>query len=200
MIALCNKHHDQADAGAFTNEQLKSLKSSPFIQDFVSGEFNWRRSKLAVVSGTNLYYNNAILLRINGRDIIWFTDDENGIKLLNIDANAVQMRDSMWIARSQVRDIISPPSGKKLEVRLLNDDFIKMFFKECSSYESLTDQYDLRLHPRIRKDIEFPMTLIEISAHLFDGKLIINSNGINAGISFQHSFFGNSMVCFEIWK
>jgi hypothetical protein len=29
MIALCRQHHDKADAGAFTRDQLRELKTRP---------------------------------------------------------------------------------------------------------------------------------------------------------------------------
>lgn len=51
MIALCREHHDKADAGAYTREQLHELKKNPRTKDVV-GKFDWMRNKLMLVAGS----------------------------------------------------------------------------------------------------------------------------------------------------
>jgi hypothetical protein len=43
MVALCREHHDKADAGAFTREQLRQLKTK---RARVTGRFDWMRQDL----------------------------------------------------------------------------------------------------------------------------------------------------------
>jgi len=42
MIALCLQHHKEADAGTFTEAQLKQLKKTSASRE-VKGRFNWKR-------------------------------------------------------------------------------------------------------------------------------------------------------------
>jgi hypothetical protein len=40
MVALCLQHHEQADAGTFTNEQLRQFKATG-CGGSPEGRFNW---------------------------------------------------------------------------------------------------------------------------------------------------------------
>jgi hypothetical protein len=53
MIALCLDHAARADAGAFTNDQLRTLKREGRDRaTAIRGRFDWmRRDLLAVVGG-----------------------------------------------------------------------------------------------------------------------------------------------------
>jgi hypothetical protein len=44
MVALCREHHDKADAGAFTRDQLRQLKTKRAHR--VTGRFDWMRQDL----------------------------------------------------------------------------------------------------------------------------------------------------------
>ncbi|MEP7217736.1 MAG: hypothetical protein ABI876_02405 [Bacteroidota bacterium] len=49
MIALCAEHHKKADAGAFTDDQLRQFKQrgvDPAIE--IKGRFDWLRNRLLV--------------------------------------------------------------------------------------------------------------------------------------------------------
>ena len=60
MIALCARHHDEADGGRWTRLQLRGMKSSPYLRE--SGELptggrklRWQREHLLVRAGGSLY-------------------------------------------------------------------------------------------------------------------------------------------------
>lgn len=85
MIALCPIHHRQADAGAYTKEQLHNLKAEGKQRATeVKGKFDWLRNKLLAVVGGNFYYEVPIIFQRQNEPIIWFNRDEEGYLLLNL--------------------------------------------------------------------------------------------------------------------
>jgi hypothetical protein len=71
MIALCQEHHDKADAGAFTQDQLRELKQQGANQsEDVRGRFDWLRRDLLAVVGGNMYYDTPIIFHLANQPII----------------------------------------------------------------------------------------------------------------------------------
>ena len=63
MIALCRSHHDNADTGAFTKEQLHELKLHP-NSDIAEGKFNWMRNDSLCAIGSMFIFNPYVILNI----------------------------------------------------------------------------------------------------------------------------------------
>src|SRR5688500_4829581 len=76
MIALCAEHHAKADAGAFTEEQLRTFNS--LCPGSVSGRFDYLRHKLLGVVGGNFFFETPVLVQASGEPQIWWSRDENG--------------------------------------------------------------------------------------------------------------------------
>jgi len=140
MIALCPQHHRQADGGAYTDNQLQEFKTKAREEfDKVEGKFEYLRHKILLIAGGNFYLNNSIDVAINGKPAIWFENDEDDYKLLNIELldknNNVyfKIRNNVWIITNDVKDIECPPSGKKLGIYFNNGDYIKLEFKELKN-------------------------------------------------------------------
>lgn len=118
MIALCSTHHDAADAGAFTKEQLQTLKRSENAR--VGGTFQWRRKHTVFGCGGNYAYRCNSMLRLSGIDIVYFEKDAQGFDTLSLNIYDVclnrifEMRQNDWIARTDVDDLDAPPSQKTL--------------------------------------------------------------------------------------
>lgn len=72
MIALCRQHHDKADAGAFTEEQLRRLKE-PKQRKAIGARFDWRHHPLMAVIGGSFYYEPRIVFRYRGANVLFFT-------------------------------------------------------------------------------------------------------------------------------
>ncbi|MDB5524788.1 MAG: motif domain protein [Rhizobium sp.] len=89
MIALCARHHDAADAGAFANEQLIELKTRKSLQ--VGSKFDWRRNHTVFVCGGSYAYNCESMLRMSGIDIIYFQKDDDGYDTLSLNIYDVCM-------------------------------------------------------------------------------------------------------------
>lgn len=51
MIALCVGHHKKADGGAYTCDQLRTLKSNRAQANSIRGEFEWLRNELLAFVG-----------------------------------------------------------------------------------------------------------------------------------------------------
>src|SRR5688500_18672588 len=69
MIALCLEHHAQADAGLWTNEQLRNFKRNPYVDDAVRMPWPWTPESMVVRAGRTLVVGSGSPLRIEGRPI-----------------------------------------------------------------------------------------------------------------------------------
>jgi len=170
MIALCQEHHDKADAGAFTQDQLRELKSQGAARsEDVKGQFDWLRRDLLAAVGGNLYYDTPIIFHLNNRPIIWFTRDADGYMLLNVNMLStseeprMQMRDNFWLLQGTPLDLESPPNGKLLRVRYSNGDSLEVKFFQLDIASSAVSHYSQRqVSSLIERGVTFPLTAVEI--------------------------------------
>jgi hypothetical protein len=125
MVALCLQHHKEADGGAFTNQQLRDLKTNGYmlrIGGAPGGRFNWRREQLILDAGGGFFARCPVFLEMAGRPMVWLTADDQGNQLLNLDmwdrsGNLMfSMRDNDWIVL-EADDVEAPPNAKSLIVR-----------------------------------------------------------------------------------
>lgn len=83
MIALCLPHHNSADHGAFTNEQLYSLKKNPFLKSnqSITGKFLWNRKAIFLFVGSHGFLNPYIEITKSQKPIfrIYTVGNENGL-------------------------------------------------------------------------------------------------------------------------
>lgn len=154
MIALCREHADKADNGSYTDDQLRAMKESGRKDaDVVAGKFDWLRHELVCVVGGSLYYRCPTILEINGHKCIWFEEDDTGHQLLNFHVPALSgerrasLRNNFWTVTTGVEEVISPPSGRTLEVRYSGGDRFRIEFDSMNSGAALVDQY-----PQFRRD------------------------------------------------
>lgn len=90
MVALCRDHHPEADAGAFTIEQLHHMKREREGRDrnnAIGARFNWMRDKLLAVVGGNFHYETPIVLRVQHVPVVWFNRDPSGRPLVNCECS-----------------------------------------------------------------------------------------------------------------
>lgn len=106
MIALCAEHHKKADAGAFTKDQLKLLKTNTGKnRREVAGRFDWLRRKILVVIGGSFFYDVDVALQISGKPIVWFNHDSDNNLLLNVNAHygannqRLEIEDNDWLEK-----------------------------------------------------------------------------------------------------
>ncbi|MBT3031595.1 MAG: SEC-C domain-containing protein [Candidatus Thiodiazotropha sp. (ex Lucina pensylvanica)] len=147
MIALCSIHHDKADAGAYTADQLRAYKKNKVQSEKIKGKFDWLRNDLLVVVGGIFYYKTLFPLKINNKKIVWFNRDEEGYLRLNIELpstlpeDRIIMEDNIWTNIGCPCDIHSPPSGKELKVAYSNGDYIEIKFTELSDSNAVLKRF-----------------------------------------------------------
>lgn len=119
MIALCLQHHEQADVGTFTIEQLRDLKTAR-PQDVPAGRFNWMRDELIGFIGGNFYVDVAVAVQVGRHRVVWFNRDDDNRLLLNLylpsmsGENRLQMEDNFWLETGSPVDLECPPSGGRV--------------------------------------------------------------------------------------
>lgn len=201
MIALCSEHHKKADAGAYTKEQLRKYKRSNKTSKNISGKFDWMRNDLLAIVGGNYFYNVPIILMFKGKKIIWFNRNKENYLLLNIDIKLSSLNerlriiDNIWVLKGNPISVVSPPSGKLLEVKYENDDFIKINFFEFKDMHRLNKKYpNLDNH-----DLSFPLTTVEIHYYNLEENLHFEPllSKIK-GVHVQGSFFKNTGTAISI--
>lgn len=167
MIALCAEHHRKADAGAYTREQLRKLKSVAHGHAAeVAGRFDWLRNRLLAVVGGNFYYETPVIFTFRDHPVIWFNRDVDGHLLLNlgmlstVKEERLHLDDNFWIAKGNLSDFECPPSGKLLRAEYPNGDMVRIQYFELSSSEEIKRRY-----PDAHTDawkVELPITAVEI--------------------------------------
>jgi hypothetical protein len=139
MIALCRDHHPEADAGAYTREQLHAFKrrAQDRIPD-VRGRFSWMRNELVTyVGGVQVVdHGSRVLVLYNERPVIWYDRDPDGYLLLNIrmitlsGEPRLRLEDNFWTIKGAPTDFECPPSGKSIKVKYANGDALEVNFRE----------------------------------------------------------------------
>jgi hypothetical protein len=205
MVALCQEHHSQADAGAFTADQLRALKAAGRErEDQVHGRFNWMRQQVLAVVGGNFYLETPIILQIQGQPVVWWNRDEDGFMLLNLQMLTAsgqpraRIEDNDWITTGAEADIECPPSGRRLRIDYSNGDQLCVEFATIDSEENLESCYaDLfpELPPlpgferppipdlsRIPGEVVFPITVAEVTMNIADTTLRLGPKQTEIGM------------------
>ena len=170
MVALCLDHAAKADAGAFTDDQLRTLKREGKAQaEEIKGRFDWMRRELLTVVGASFFYECATILRINDRPCIWFNRDPDGSLLLNFRMPSItgepraRIEDNGWIVPPDAADVVCPPRGRTLDIHYPNDDRLKIEFFNIEAPDALCDRYpDVNVRAWV-SNIAFPSTGVEIT-------------------------------------
>ena len=109
MIALCPLHHHHADAGAFTRDQLRALKTVDHGPGILGARFEWMRHELLTVVGGNFYFETPIAVQIQGTSVVWLRREDRIGLLLNVNMPTTSDRprmvivDNWWITRARMR-------------------------------------------------------------------------------------------------
>jgi hypothetical protein len=154
IIALCPQHHNEADVGAFSPDQLRALKADPFMKRTdgrIAGHFNWKRQQVILQAGGGLYIRCPVFLLVQERRVVWFSLDENENLALNLDlcdkdGNLVfSMRDNDWIVLDKLDDVEAKPSTDSLSLRAASRGI-----RLSLDFKAMTLD-DIRTHPSTRR-------------------------------------------------
>jgi hypothetical protein len=108
MIALCREHHDAADRGLFSRDELRSFKQKTLPVDDVKAHFPWAKPNILVRLGGVYCGGSGIIFAVHNEPIIHFTKDESGLLFLSFDLRAadgcsiVGMEENMFLADPDV--------------------------------------------------------------------------------------------------
>ena len=198
MIALCRTHHDIADQGAYTIEQLHKFKkqaSNRFRK--VLGKLEWMRHNTLAVVGGNFYYNTPTIFQYYENRIIWFERDNQNYLLLNIDllplpsSSRVQMQNNMWQVIDEPVDIECPASGKLIHVKYENGNSLKIEFQNIDSASKFQNKYSDVFLP----SIHLPIVVVEVYMSVKEANISFSSKetGLNTN-TYKGNFLHNLPV------
>lgn len=170
LVALCREHADKADAGAFTDDQIREFKrTSAERAESVRGRFDWRRRELLAVVGGSFYFQTDVILQIGDQPCIWFSRDDEGYLLLNFTMPTAtgqpraRILENFWTVPPDVTDLECLPNGRKLRVRYPNGDDLKFEFFDIETAGALAHRYPDAGTERWTDSIAFPITGVEVS-------------------------------------
>ena len=83
MIALCRQHHDFADAGGFSNDELRSLKTRDYSADSVKANFPWAKMAMLIRLGGCYSGGSSAVLRVSGDPVVSLTNGPSGLIFLS---------------------------------------------------------------------------------------------------------------------
>jgi hypothetical protein len=171
MIALCAEHHAKAGGGAYTIDQLRDLKASPFMRDkAVSGRFDWMRRDILTVVGGNFYYETPVPVQYQGNPVVGLRRDADRNFLLSAHMLSqshearTHLHDNDWIALGNPEHMVCPPSGRILEVRYAGGDTLRIEFFDVRDSTVISSRY-----PQSRPDewgLTYPITGVEITMEI----------------------------------
>ena len=169
MVALCLDHASRADAGAFTDDQIRQMKRQGIDRSVaVQGRFDWMRQDLLAVVGGNFYYKTPVILEIGERPCVWFGQDASGYLLVNfwmptlVGQPRAQIFENGWIVPPNAADVECPPNGRRLKVWYPDGDRLSVEFFEITEPRALLDRYqDARID--WTDALTFPLTGVEIA-------------------------------------
>jgi hypothetical protein len=210
MLALCRQHHDAADAGAYTVEQLHALKARGRDQSVaLVGRFEWMRHRLLAVVGGTFYYETPIPVQLGERAVVEFRRDEQDLLLLNVSMPSTLpeprmiIEDNFWIEVGQPEQLECPPSGRVVSVTYPNGDALRVEFLELSDVDALLRRYEHAELPRRLLEEEeedgFPVTAVDIRMRVVapDGTPVIDFDAQQTrvgGITMTGSMFVRGAV------
>jgi hypothetical protein len=186
MIALCREHHDAADAGAYTREQLHEMKAKGRGRAKELGaRFEWMRHRLLVVVGGSFFYEVPIAVQLRDEPVIWFGRDEHQRLLLNVNMPSatheprMRVDNNFWLELGAPASLECPPSGKLVSVTYPNGDALRVEFFEVDNGDALSKRFKHTVLARRYLETEdldgFPVTAVDIRMRLMhEGKAVID--------------------------
>jgi hypothetical protein len=182
MIALCRMHHDKADAGAYTKEQLIAFKNADGSKEVV-GRFDWMRRNLLVSAG-RIVSCKARTLEIKGRPVIWANRDLDGNFLLNVKLpdkagkSRLLLEDNFWRLIGDPTDFECPPHGRLISVTYPDGDHLRIEFNEACDRTALAA---LLPNGTEFEKLAFPILVASVQLTIAWAGIRLDDSGIHLG-------------------
>jgi hypothetical protein len=200
MIALCPRHHTQADGGAWTAAQLRQMKREPFIDDLLKVPWPWRTEGLVVKIGPSLVLGSGSPLRLNENKLLGFRPvqiDQLGGNTISFDAKIpgtggdiwLQIDDSWFEAQlNDVSDIEFAPQLRQFQARHRDGSTIRLrFFKV--RHADFDDWFSSFLRRSPQQEAKTSLSeILEGCQKNLEEKGLIDSDGEIPIMSFEGAF------------
>lgn len=195
MIALCREHHDKAEAGTYTIEQLRHFKVIPWCATTpANGRFDWLRRELVAVLGDNLFIDTPTLIAMRKTTVIGFTRDSHNHMLLDVNMPSatgrqrLSVKESGFVADGNPVDFEAPPHGRLIAARYANGDRIRIEFFDISSKEDAVKLYPSG--PFAHANLTYPAVAVDFELILPGLGIHIDSRGTQvSGVSAKGCIF-----------
>lgn len=129
MIALCRQHHDAADQGIFSRDELKKLKQSAIDAQPTIAELPWSKREFLIRLGGCYSGGVNVAVALSGQRAIWLRRTDDGLLLLSIQVRAndgsvlAVLEDNMFEADpSRLYDLETSTGGTRLKFWLSQRD------------------------------------------------------------------------------
>jgi hypothetical protein len=157
------------------------------------------------LAGGIFYHETYQILKLDGRDILWFSRDEEGYLRLNIQMLSLSpepraiIDGSNWMNIGTPRDLHSPPNGRKLEIIYESGDSLGVEFFELGSVEETYEKYRSDVL-RDRARINYPITAVEINLVVAGTGVELHPTGTTLlnRLNFKGGFMSRCGVAFNI--
>ena len=138
MIALCPEHHAQADAGLWTQAQLRDFKRNPYVDDRLRVQWPWTPETLVARAGQTLVIGGGSPLRMGGRPVIAFRPVEIealGTKTIEFDSDIRDAAGEAWLRiensyfdlrLERITDVKFLPSTREVHIRRNDQSRMKL--------------------------------------------------------------------------
>jgi hypothetical protein len=171
MIALCLLHAGQADAGDFTKEHLQDLKrKAPESAPEIRGELTWMRREVLALVGGNWYFDTPTILQVGNTPAIAFERDADGFLLLNLQFPSpagtprVKIEQNFFTVNpDQIADVVCAARGRTIQIDYANGDRFRHQYRDIQNQSALMDRYGPLIDGPIPDQIQFPLTVVEVS-------------------------------------
>lgn len=195
IIALCGKHVNKADGGAYTKEQLREWKdNAPSKNQKIQSKIEWLRKDIVAQVGGQSFSKNIWDIRLFGKPLLWFRKDkETGYRLMNLDLpsisgqSLIRMTNNDWELYVKPRDLICGPYGKKITIQFFSGEFFEIEFRDVPANSTF---------------ISFDHTVYKIRMLLPSHGIAFDNKEIkigNVNINAKNSLITGSMVAYELF-
>ncbi|MEJ5143926.1 hypothetical protein [Sphingobacterium sp. MYb388] len=187
IIAFCGYHHNFADGGMYSTEQMKQwkLEAQKKNQD-ISSNLNWMKNQVATVFGGLFSIGNKYELVINNNPVFWVKYIDGyaclNIELKDPDGNLlIKMVDNDWeVKHESVTDIECIPSGKRIVILFKNGDFLTLKFKEYKDLTEFLKENPSFVYQKGIIDNFFPIAIVNVEARLFNNRIVFDKYNLMA--------------------
>ena len=140
MIALCRQHHDAADRGVYSQDELRHFKKSVITALPVVAEFPWSKHQLLIRLCGCYLGGTTVAVALAGEPAIWLRRTNEGLLLLSFKLKAAdnsilaEMEDNMFEADpSLLHNLEVNTGGTKLKFWLSPRNIgLKLSFKRIT--------------------------------------------------------------------